>query len=96
MTTQKRSFAAVPDFITKLANETPGQEEQLPSLAPTHEVQASAPVFRERDATQKMTVNMPKQLYEQLRAYMKLTDVPMSDILVEGARRELERLSAKK
>jgi hypothetical protein len=50
------------------------------------------PVFREREATQKMTVNMPKGLYEELRAYMKLTDIPMSDVLVEGARRELARL----
>lgn len=55
-------------------------------------VRDARPVFRERDAMQKMSVNMPKDLYEELRAHMKLTDVPMSDVLVEGARRELARL----
>jgi hypothetical protein len=54
--------------------------------------QEARPLFRERETFQKMTVNMPKALYEELRAYMKLTDVPMSDVLVEGARRELARL----
>jgi hypothetical protein len=49
------------------------------------------PTFRERDSTQRMAVNMPKSLYEELRAFMKLTDTPMSDLLVEGARRELAR-----
>jgi hypothetical protein len=51
----------------------------------------AAPTFRERDSTQRMAVNMPKSLYEELRAFMKLTDTPMSELLVEGARRELAR-----
>jgi hypothetical protein len=42
--------------------------------------QEARPLFRERETFQKMTVNMPKALYEELRAYMKLTDVPMSDV----------------
>jgi hypothetical protein len=63
-----------------------------PEEAPKHVGRDARPIFREREATQKMTVNMPKDLYEELRAYMKLTDVPMSDVLVEGARRELARL----
>jgi hypothetical protein len=70
--------AFIGDVAQKPANIAPAQEAR--------------PVFREREAFQKMTVNMPKSLYEELRAYMKLTDVPMSDVLVEGARRELARL----
>jgi hypothetical protein len=66
--------------------------EPAPKPASVTPVRDARPMFRERDATQKMTVNMPKDLYEELRAYMKLTDVPMSEVLVEGARRELARL----
>jgi hypothetical protein len=89
----KRSFASVPmpDVVAKLAAEAPGGEvidtHNQPAPQPAH-----SPVFREREATQKMTVNMPKGLYEELRAFMKLTDIPMSDVLVEGAKRELARL----
>jgi predicted GIY-YIG superfamily endonuclease len=47
---------------------------------------------KKRDATQKMSINVPKDFYDELRAHMKLTDTPMSDILIDGARRELDRL----
>jgi hypothetical protein len=95
----KRSFASVPmpDVVAKLAAEAPGGEAVIqpstpaPVQQPIHEP-AQRPVFREREATQKMTVNMPKGLYEELRAFMKLTDIPMSDVLVEGAKRELARM----
>lgn len=102
--TAKRSFASVPmpDVVAKLASEAPGGAEMLPATSrPTEGAgpAAGAPaapdqraMFREREAMQKMTVNMPKGLYEELRAFMKLTDIPMSDVLVEGARRELARL----
>jgi hypothetical protein len=73
-------------FVSSPAPEAP----QAPlNVVPSR---ADRPEFREREATQKMTVNMPKGLYEELRVYMKLHDVPMSDVLVEGARRELARL----
>lgn len=58
--------------------------------APKPEIEAQ-PAFRERNSTQRMAVNMPKDLYEEMRAFMKLTDTPMSELLVEGARRELAR-----
>ena len=93
----KRSFAAVPDFVAKMAAEAPGGDVIAPpesqpaaQLEPTQP--APRPVFREREATQRMTVNVPKDLYEELRAYMKLTDVPMSEVLIDGVRRELARL----
>jgi hypothetical protein len=66
--------------------------EAPPKPSNVVQAQEARPLFRERETFQKMTVNMPKALYEELRAYMKLTDVPMSDVLVEGARRELARL----
>lgn len=56
------------------------------------QLQEARPLFREREAFQKMSLNMPKGLYEELRTYMKLTDIPMSDIIVEATRRELARL----
>ncbi|GJH22437.1 hypothetical protein CBA19CS22_37865 [Caballeronia novacaledonica] len=64
---------------------TPKQEERAP------EATEARPMFREKPPSEKMSVNMPKDLYEALRAYMKLTDIPMSDVIVEGARRELAR-----
>jgi hypothetical protein len=96
----KREFAAVPDFVQKMAENAPGGATVAPKVveAPLSAErvleprQDTRPMFREREATQKMTVNMPKGLYEELRAFMKLTDIPMSDVLVEGARRELARL----
>ena len=93
----KRSFAAVPDFVAKMAAEAPGGEAVAPQASPSapqiEPVEpAQRPVFREREATQRMTVNVPKALYEELRAYMKLTDVPMSEVLIDGLRRELARL----
>lgn len=98
----KRSFASVPgvpDFVTKLAQAAPGGEALIPNEPEKEEgaitpIQEARPLFRERQAFQKMTVNMPKELYEELRVYMKQTDVPMSDVLVEGARRELARLKS--
>jgi hypothetical protein len=65
--------------------------EAAPKPAPVAP-RAERPGFKEREAMQKMTVNMPKDLYEELRVHMKLTDMPMSVVLVEGARRELARL----
>lgn len=53
---------------------------------------AARPAFREREATRNMSLNVPKSLYEDLRAYMKLTDTPMTEVLVEGAKKELARL----
>jgi hypothetical protein len=72
------SFASGATSIT-----APNPEERAPDEA--------RPMFREKPPSEKMSVNMPKDLYEALRAYMKLTDIPMSEVIVEGARRELAR-----
>jgi hypothetical protein len=92
----KREFAAVPDFLQNMAEKTPGGQA-LSAAAPEPKEKTEVevygqPVFRERPAFQKMSVNMPKDLYEELRAYMKITDVSMSDVVINGARRELKRL----
>jgi hypothetical protein len=45
-----------------------------------------------KDATQTMSLKMPKALYDELRNFKKLTDIDMSVVLVDGARKELARL----
>ena len=71
-------------FISQPPATTPAPKQEIAEAE-------AKPIFRERNSTQRMAVNMPKDLYEELRAFMKLTDIPMSDILVDGARRELAR-----
>ena len=100
----KREFAATPeatatpDFLQNMASKAAGPHAaaQPPQAAKQieqeQEGREARPIFRERESTQRMTVNMPKGLYEEMRAYMKLTDIPMSEILIDGARRELARL----
>ena len=80
----KPGFAPMPEVVSRLAGE-------LTSHEPRKEEYRAAPLFKEKPPSEKMSVNMPKDLYEELRAYMKLSDVPMSDVIVEGARRELAR-----
>ncbi|HDR9165898.1 TPA: hypothetical protein QDB28_006379 [Burkholderia vietnamiensis] len=45
-----------------------------------------------KEATQTMSLKVPKSLYDDMRDFAKLTDIPMSHVLVEGARAELARL----
>ncbi|WP_250519511.1 hypothetical protein [Caballeronia sp. NCTM1] len=78
--------SSIDAFISQSAAPKPAQE--LTQQDSGAEVR---PMFREKPSTEKMSVNMPKDLYEALRAYMKLTDISMSEVIVEGARRELAR-----
>ncbi|MFP3645175.1 hypothetical protein [Paraburkholderia sp. SIMBA_054] len=94
---QKREFAPVPDFVQKMAEKAPGGSAVVnpdPVTKTTDHVTTvteARPMFRVKPSTEKMSVNVPKDLYEQLREYMKLTDIPMSEVMVEGTRRELAR-----
>jgi hypothetical protein len=36
---------------------------------------------------------MPKDVYDRLRDFWKLTDIPMTDVIVQGTIKELARLS---
>jgi hypothetical protein len=45
-----------------------------------------------KEATKTMSLNVPKSFYDDLRNFMKLTDITMTDVLVAGGRKELERL----
>jgi hypothetical protein len=72
-------------FASGTSIAAPNPAEKAPDAA------EARPMFREKPPSEKMSVNMPKDLYEALRAYMKLTDIPMSEVIVEGARRELAR-----
>jgi hypothetical protein len=80
--------SVVDAFVSSNSHPAPVKPDPAPQAEQGAEVR---PMFREKPSTEKMSVNMPKDLYEALRAYMKLTDVPMSEVIVEGARRELAR-----
>ncbi|MFP3556455.1 hypothetical protein SB861_37930 [Paraburkholderia sp. SIMBA_049] len=88
---QKREFAPVPDFVQKMAEKAPGGNAVANTTDHVTTVTEARPMFRVKPSTEKMSVNVPKDLYEQLREYMKLTDIPMSEVMVEGTRRELAR-----
>ena len=90
----KPQFAPIPASLAKMVAETPEgiAASQSPAPTPVVPAQEAKPLFREKEAFQKMSINMPKALYEDLRAYMKMTDIPMSDVIVEGAHQQLARL----
>jgi hypothetical protein len=45
-----------------------------------------------RQASQAVNLRAPLALYEEIRQFSKLSDIPITEIFVEGARRELARL----
>lgn len=73
-------FNAVPDAIERMAREAAGDRPQPRRALPV------------KEATKTMSLNVPKPLYDDLRNFMKLTDITMTDVLVAGGRKELERL----
>jgi hypothetical protein len=105
--TAKRAFAGVPpvpDFITKLAAEAPGgdkapvaapQPPAEPVVPPEAVEKPQRPGRPRREASQTMSVKVPKGMYDELREFWKDTDITMTEVLVEGGRKELARLKAK-
>lgn len=84
----KRSFAPVPSVIAEMAANAPGGTAAQPQEAP-----AAAPrKLPVKDSTKAMSVNMPKGIYDQLRDFWKLTDIPMTQVMVDGTIAELARL----
>jgi hypothetical protein len=93
-----KGFAPIPDVVQQLADEA-ARRSNVPTsteLSPQVEqpaVEVPAPFqFPEKEATQTMSFKVPKTLYEDLRAFKKRTDIDMSDVVVEGARKELAAL----
>jgi hypothetical protein len=82
--TKPAAFSAVPDAIERMAREAAGESE-----APTQGGR-KLPV---KASTKAMSVNMPKDVYDRLRDFWKLTDIPMTDVIVQGTIKELARLS---
>lgn len=80
---KSEGFSAVPDAIQRMAQEAAGEAPQ-PRMA--------LPV---KEATKTMSLNVPKALYDDLRNFMKMTDITMTDVLVAGGRKELEHLKKK-
>lgn len=75
-----------------MAREAPGGREVAPSSPPTAERQSARKSLRPRVVTLGYSLNVPVDLYEELKAFSRETDLPMSEIMNEGARRELARL----
>lgn len=73
-------FNPVPDVIERMAREAAGKPPEPRRALPV------------KEATKTMSLNVPKPLYDDLRNFMKLTDITMTDVLVAGGRKELERL----
>lgn len=74
------AFSGVPDVIERMAREAAGEASHPPMALPV------------KEATKTMSLNVPKPFYDDLRNFMKLTDITMTDVLVAGGRKELERL----
>lgn len=106
----KPTFAGVPADLERMARAAPGGAEVLgPATAPTAAPQPLAgpvvppeavespqrPALPRREASQTMSIKVPKALYDELRDFWKRTDIPMTEVLVEGGKRELARLKAK-
>lgn len=101
MNPKHAGFAPVPDAIAKMAAAAPGgSPAPAPTPAPTTPAAALETVKASfqlpvREAMQSMNVKVPKTIYDDLRNFMKLTDIPMSEVIVEGARKELALLKKK-
>jgi hypothetical protein len=90
-----KGFAPIPDVVQQLADEA-ARRSNVPTSTevaaePVHPAVEAADTFKfpEKAATQTMSFKVPKDLYEDLRAFKKKTDIDMSVIMVEGARKEL-------
>lgn len=95
----KPTFSQMPvEAVEEMAKKAPGGSEAVPATKPAAESAAPAtsslrlPV---RVATQTMSFKVPKEVYDELRNFAKLTDIPMKDVMVEGARKELALLKKK-
>jgi hypothetical protein len=109
MNTKRHGFAPVPDAIARMAEAAPGGSQHVPSANTQaeankpHEAPENASAvlsstgFRlpVREPSQSMHLKVPKSLYDDLRNFMKLTDISMTEVMVEGARKELAALRRK-
>lgn len=80
------------------AAEAPKAAPAAAPAAPQAPAAESAPAairLPVREASQTMSLKCPKSLYDELRDFMKLTDIPMTQVMVDGARKELALLKKK-
>jgi hypothetical protein len=57
---------------------------------------AQQPVFpRRKEPTQTMNLRVPLSLFTELREFMRKSEIPMTEVMVEGARKELAALKKK-
>ena len=100
--TDKVAFAQppvqTPDVIKDLASTAPGGPAHVPTHPPQEEAgedaggQLEMPfAFPVKETTQKLSIEFPQRLYEELRIYKKLTDVNMIEVITAGTRAELSR-----
>lgn len=95
----KPTFSQMPvAAVEEMAKKAPGGTEVLSATKP--EPQPAAPVTSSlrlpvKVATQTMSFKVPKDVYDELRNFTKMTDIPMKDVMVEGAKKELALLKKK-
>jgi hypothetical protein len=82
MTTQKRGFRDPMEFVRGTSDTAESAVEEVPAR----------PVFPRRDAKQTVNLRMPKDLYDEMRDFWRMTDIPMTEVMVAGTRAELARL----
>lgn len=101
MNTKRHGFAPVPDAIARMAEAAPGGSQHVPNAnvpaEPSKPTEAPQTGFRlpVREPSQSMHLKVPKALYDDLRNFAKLTDISMTEVMVEGARKELAALRRK-
>jgi hypothetical protein len=90
-----KGFAPIPDVVQQLADEA-ARRSNVPTSTevatqPDQPVVEAVETFKfpEKAATQTMSFKVPKDLYEELRAFKKKTYIDMSVIMIEGGRKEL-------
>ena len=90
MTQQKKGFRDPMDFVRGAASEQGAQAEESKPIDET-----TKPTFPRREAKQTVNMRMPKDLYDELRDFWRMTDISMTSVIVEGARKELAALKKK-
>jgi hypothetical protein len=74
-----------------MAREAPGGGDLPPEPVEVQQIKRGRPV-RRKEPPKSFTLNMPFSLYEELKDFKNSTEIPINEILVDGARKELARL----
>lgn len=80
------------DVAAGLAKPAAVPVAKQPSAAVAPQAQAPLIPSRRRPPTRPSNVRIPETLHEELRQFMKDTDIPMTEVIIEGTRQRLAEL----